>query len=83
MKNKQVYFIPNPVDETFENLNLFKNKIHKYDLFFALSHGVHRGTLKKGKIDNREIFLKNLINLNNEIKFNFLGINEILAGRKL
>ena len=37
---------------------------------------MHRGTLKKGKIDNREIFLKNLINLNNEIKFNFLGINE-------
>ena len=54
-KNKNIFFIPNPVDETFENLELYK-KHFKYDLFFALSHGVHRGTLKKGKIDNREIF---------------------------
>ena len=28
-----------------------------------MSHGVHRGVLKKGKIDNREIFLKKVINL--------------------
>ena len=32
------------------------NKNYKYDLFFALSHGVHRGNLKKGKTDNREFF---------------------------
>jgi len=45
------------------------------DLFFALSHGVHRGILKEGKFDEREIFLKKLINHNNNIKFDFYGIN--------
>ncbi len=74
LKKKNIFFIPNPVDDTFENLNHFKNKFYKYDLFFALSHGVHRGTLKKGKIDNREFFLKKLINNNSEIRFNFFGI---------
>ncbi len=75
LKKKNVFFIPNPVDETFENLNIYSNKIYKYDLFFALSHGVHRGTLKKRKKDNREIFLRNLLNINSEIRFNVLGIN--------
>ena len=76
LKNKKVFFIPNPVDDTFENLELYKKEIHKYDLFFALSHGVHRGTLKKGKTDKREIFLNKLINLSNEIRFNIFGIND-------
>jgi hypothetical protein len=31
--------------------------------------------LKLGKTDNRETFLKKLIELNNEIKFNIFGIN--------
>ena len=75
-KNKNIFFIPNPVDETFENLKLYNNKIHKYDLFFALSHGVHRGSLKKGKTDNREFFLNKLIKFSNEIRFNFFGIND-------
>jgi len=73
--NKKIFFIPNPVDDTFENLKIYSNKFYKYDLFFALSHGVHRGTLKKGKNDNREFFLRNLINKNSEIRFNILGIN--------
>ncbi len=74
--NKNIFFIPNPVDESFENLELFKKKHFKYDLFFALSHGVHRGTLKKGKTDNREIFLNKLINSSNEIRFNIYGMKE-------
>ena len=53
---------------------LYKN-YNLSSLFFALSHGVHRGTLKKGKKDNREIFLQQLININNEVRFNFFGIN--------
>ena len=73
--NKNIKFIPNPVDEAFEDLEIYKNRFTKYDLFFALSHGVHRGTLKKGKKDNREIFLQQLININNEVRFNFFGIN--------
>ena len=39
-----------------------------------MSHGVHRGVLKKGKIDNREIFLKKVINLaKDNIKCDFYG----------
>jgi hypothetical protein len=76
LKNRNIFYIPNPVDETFENLELYKKKIYKYDLFFALSHGVHRGSLKKGKTDNREIFLNKLINFSNEIRFNIYGIKD-------
>ena len=75
ISRQNIKFIPNPVDESFENLEVYKNKEFKYDLFFALSHGVHRGTLKKGKKDNREFFLKKLTNKSNEIRFNFFGIN--------
>ena len=74
-KKNNVKYIPNPVDSTFENLKIYRNNAPIYDLFFALSHGVHRGSLKKGKIDNREFFLKKLINMNNEVKFNIFGIN--------
>jgi glycosyltransferase involved in cell wall biosynthesis len=72
---EKVLFIPNPVDEAFENLNIYKKKNFKHDLFFALSHGVHRGTLKYGKSDNREFLLRELIKLNNEVKFNIFGID--------
>jgi glycosyltransferase involved in cell wall biosynthesis len=75
-KKHKIRFIPNPVDNSFENLNIFNNNISKYDVFFALSHGVHRGSLKKGKFDNREFFLKKLINMNNEVKFNIFGIDD-------
>ena len=74
-KGANIHYIPNPVDETFENLNIFKNNSYMYDLFFAMSHGVHRGTLKKGKIDQREIFIKKLIEKNNQILFNTFGLN--------
>ena len=75
INKKNIFFIPNPVDSTFENLKIYNNKYFKYDFFFALSHGVHRGNLKKGKVDNREIFLKKIINNNNEIRFNFFGLD--------
>jgi hypothetical protein len=75
LRKNKVLFIPNPVDETFENLNIFKKKFFKYDMFFALSHGVHRGTLKSGKTDNRESILRELIKLNNGIKFNIFGMD--------
>ena len=56
---KNVFYIPNPCDESFETLN---NSLEKKDrdLFFAMSHGVHRGKLKQGKHDDREKFLKSL-----------------------
>ena len=76
LDSNKTLFIPNPVDETFENLKIYKNKHYKHDLFFALSHGVHRGTLKSGKSDDREFLLNKLIKLNNEIKFNIFGIDK-------
>ena len=39
------YFIPNPSDQSMETLNNFKKDCSN-DVFFALSHGVHRGQLK-------------------------------------
>jgi hypothetical protein len=68
------YFITNPADESFETLNNYERDT-EYDLFFALSHGVHRGILKEGKFDDREIFLKKLIKFNKNVSFDFYGIN--------
>ena len=54
------YFIPNPCDESFEILKNYEKDCEN-DLFFAMSRGVHRGELKKGKLDKREFFINNLI----------------------
>jgi hypothetical protein len=67
------HYIPNPCDTSFEILNNY-NKNCDNDLFFAMSHGVHRGKLKKGKSDDREIFIKKLIKLNPLIKFDIYGM---------
>ena len=72
LKNPQ--FIPNPCDEAFETLNNYNNDC-KSDLFFAMSHGVHRGKLKSGKIDDREIFINKLIKKNENIIFDLYGMN--------
>ena len=47
-KDLKNYYIPNPADSSFETLNNFKHNCNM-DVFFAMSHGVHRGDLKKGK----------------------------------
>ena len=60
--NNKNFYIPNPSDKSFETLNNF-NKSCNVDVFFALSHGVHRGKLKTGKEDDRIIFLENCKNL--------------------
>tara|TARA_B110000037_G_scaffold41553_1_gene51385 strand:+ start:6 stop:662 length:657 start_codon:yes stop_codon:yes gene_type:complete len=73
-KKKAIYYIPNPVDESFEKLDNYKNKNLKNDVFFAMSHGVHRGVLKKGKFDKRENFLQKLTNELPNIKFDIYGI---------
>ena len=73
---KNPFYIPNPCDISFEILENYKNQCEN-DLFFAMSHGVHRGQLKKGKIDRREIFLNRLIKKNEDIKFDVYGMNNI------
>jgi len=67
------FFIPNPADKSFETMKNYENNCEN-DVFFAMSHGVHRGILKKGKIDDREKLIKKLLNKNKEIKFDFYGL---------
>ena len=69
------YFIPNPVDKSFETLDNF-SKPCNVDVFFALSHGVHRGVLKIGKKDDRNYFLKQLIDKTKNVKFDIYGLND-------
>ena len=47
------------------------------DVFFALSHGVHRGTLKSGKYDNRAKFIENLMNKTKNVKFDVYGLKKV------
>ena len=75
-KNEKSFYIPNPSDESFETLNNF-SKSCNVDVFFALSHGVHRGKLKSGKEDDRIIFLEKLQKITNDIKFDFYGVNNV------
>ncbi len=76
LKIPNSHFIPNPCDKSFEVLENYKNKCD-FDVFFAMSHGVHRGELKKGKFDNREIFINKLIKKNIKIKFDVYGMNNV------
>ena len=75
-KKTQNFFIPNPSDHSFETLKNF-NKDCNMDVFFALSHGVHRGVLKTGKFDERAIFINRLIEKTNNVKFDLYGVNKI------
>ena len=70
------FYIPNPADESFETLNNF-NKSCNVDVFFALSHGVHRGKLKRGKTDDRIKFLERLQDKTKDVKFDIYGINKV------
>ena len=73
-KIKNSYFIPNPSDQSFEVLKNYENDCQN-DVFFAMSHGVHRGDLKRGKFDNRETFINKLLKMNKNINFDIYGMN--------
>ena len=76
INRNKLNYLPIPVDPNIENLKIYNNK-HRYkDLFFALSHGVNYGKLRNKSNDEREIFLNNILNKNNQIKFHILGINK-------
>ena len=78
LKNKinNSFFIPNPADKSFEILKNYETNCPN-DVFFAMSHGVHRGILKDGKHDQREKYIKRLIKNNSKIKFDIYGMNKI------
>ena len=78
IKRKKLKYLPIPVDPNIENLNVYEYKNRYKDLFFALSHGVNFGKLKKGKSDEREIFINQLMNKYPNIKYNILGISNEL-----
>ena len=76
LNNKNSFYIPNPSDKSFETLNNF-NKSCNVDVFFALSHGVHRGVLKSGKTDDRILFLNDLKSNTPNVKFDIYGIDRV------
>ena len=64
-----------PVDKSVEKNNFYNHINKSKDLFFAISHGVNRGVLKKNHLDKRITFVNNLIKYNTILRFNFLGFN--------
>ena len=72
VKIKNLHFLFIPVDKNIECFNVSKKKPIK-DLFYAMSHGVNRATLKKGKNDSRIHFLNNLIRKLENIDYDFYG----------
>jgi len=76
-KDKSCYFIPNPTDPSFEVLNNYNNNQCSMDVFFALSHGVHRGVLKRGKHDERTDFVNKLVEITPNVKFDLYGIDNV------
>ena len=69
----KLFFMPIPADKNIENLEIYNSNNRYKDLFFALSHGVNYGRLKKRNTDDREAFLQNLISKNEKFTFNILG----------
>ena len=70
VKNLHFFFVP--VDKNIECFDVYKLNPNK-DLFYAMSHGVNRAKLKKGKIDERIVFLNNLIKKIENVNYDFYG----------
>ena len=75
-KNK-LNFMPVPCSYVCENLNLYQTRNHEFDIFYAVSHGVNRGILKKNKTDERYNFLKLLMSRSDDLTYNIFGFNNI------
>ena len=76
LKINNSYFIPNPCDHSFEVLKNYEYDCSN-DVFFAMSHGVHRGGLKRGKSDDRELYINKLIKNNTNLTFDIYGMNNV------
>ena len=72
-KNKFNFFFV-PVDKNIERFDVYKMRPKK-DLFYAMSHGVNRATLKEGVEDERINFLNNLVLKIPDIKYDFYGFS--------
>ena len=69
------HFLPTPIDKNIEKLNIYEQDSYTHDVFFAMSHGVNRGIVKSGKIDERENFITKIMQMNKDIKFDIYGYN--------
>lgn len=65
----KTYFIPNPIDPSIDILKNFQNNA-THDVFIAISHGQHRGILRKHFTDDRVKIIKNL---SKKASFNIFG----------
>ena len=73
-KSDNFHFFFVPVDHNIECFDVF-NMDPKKDLFYAMSHGVNRATLKDGIEDNRVKFLDKLVKKIPDIKYDFYGFS--------
>ena len=73
-KNQKFNFFFVPVDKNIECFDVYKLNPKK-DIFYAMSHGVNRGVLKKGFEDNRINFLNKLVKKIPNINYDFHGLN--------
>ncbi len=71
-KNQKFNFFFVPVDKNIECFDIYKLNPKK-DIFYAMSHGVNRGVLKKGFEDNRINFLNKLVKKIPNINYDFHG----------
>ena len=57
-------------------VDIFNLKLNdkEFDLFYAISHGVHRGILREGKLDERELFIKRLLKYCKDVNFDIYGM---------
>ncbi len=72
-KIKNSFFLPNPCDKSLDCLENFREN-KSYDIFYAISHGVHRGNLRPGKTDEREKFISKLKKITEDVKFDIYGM---------
>ena len=75
LNGSNFHYMPIPVDDSVERLKVFEMSNSIFDIFFAMSHGVNRGVLKRSKKDGREDFLETLMVNNPTIKFDVYGLN--------
>ena len=74
-KKDKVFYIPNPSDISFENLLFIKINIIKW--CFCFITWCTQRYLKKGKFDKREEFIKKLISITPEIRFDIYGMDDV------
>ncbi len=72
-KIKNSFYLPNPCDKSLDYLENFREN-KTFDVFYAISHGVHRGNLRPGKIDEREKFISKLKKISKDVKFDIYGM---------